>query len=172
MTGTWTKSGLCAAAASLIIAATPANAAMGCWNDGQVAAAKVRDLQSRLMVASLRCQAMGMSIMPAYNHFVRANRTALQNANSVILAQFRAGHGAEGQTQYDRFATALANVYGDDTTSQNVCAGMADLAEEAAAANGDQARLVAISDRFGLAPALPGGQCAISFASAASRNGN
>jgi hypothetical protein len=159
--------GLFAAAAAMLCTAMPAQAAMGCWNSDQVAAAKVRDLQSRLMVATLRCQAMGADVTEAYNRFVRANRTTIQGANAVLLAQFRSGYGSsQGQTQYDRFATALANIYGADATDHAVCADTAALAEEAAAAAGDIRRLVTIEDRFGFSPELPGGECGYSFASA------
>ena len=123
------------------------------------------------MVATLRCQAAHADVTPAYNHFVRANRDTLQGANAVLLAQFQIGFGSsQGQTQYDRFATALANGYGGDATDPGVCADTAALAEEAAAAGGDIARLVALEDRFGFSSALPGGQCDISFASAAGGN--
>jgi len=167
MKGQMRKGGLFAAATSLLCAAMPAHAAMGCWTPTQVAAAKVRDLQSRLMVATLRCQAMGADVSGAYNGFIRANRETIQGANAVLLAQFRAGFGSDsGQTEYDRFATALANIYGADATDSAVCAETAALADEASAAQGDIARLVAIEDRFGFSPELPGGQCGISFASA------
>jgi hypothetical protein len=166
MNGQMKKRGLFASAAILLCVSMPAEAAMGCWNETQVAAAKVRDLQSRLMVATLRCQAMGVNVSPAYNRFIAGNRATIQGANGVLLAQFRAGFGGEAQTQYDRFATSLANIYGDDATDPDVCADTAATAEEAAAANGDIARLVAIADRFGAVPELPGGQCTISFASA------
>ena len=166
MSGQMKRSGLFAAAAVMLCAAMPAQAAMGCWNSTQVAAAKVRDLQSRLMVATLRCQAMGADVTPAYNRFVRANRATIQGANAVLLAQFRTGYGSQAQTHYDRFATALANIYGADATDDAVCADTAALAEEAAAANGDISLLVAIEDRFGFSSELPGGQCSISFASA------
>ena len=167
MSGQMRKGGLFAAAAAMLCVSMPAHAVMGCWNSTQVAAAKVRDLQSRLMVATLRCQAMGADVSGAYNHFVRANREALQGANAVLLAQFRTGFGSsQGETQYDRFATALANIYGADATDQTVCADTGALAEEAAAANGDISRLVAIEDRFGFSSDLPGGQCGYSFASA------
>ena len=140
---------------------------MGCWNPTQVAAAKVRDLQSRLMVATLRCQAMGVDVSGAYNRFVGANRATIQGANGVLMAQFRSGYGSsQGETQYDRFATALANIYGDDATDHGVCADTGALAEEAAAANGDIGQLVAIEDRLGFSSTLPGGECGFSFASA------
>jgi hypothetical protein len=161
------KGGLFAAAAAMLCVSMPAHAVMGCWNPTQVAAAKVRDLQSRLMVATLRCQAAGADVSGAYNRFVRANRETIQGANAVLLAQFRNGFGSgQGETQYDRFATALANYYGADATDQAVCAETEALADEAASANGDISQLVAIEDRFGFASELPGGQCGYSFASA------
>jgi hypothetical protein len=167
MSGQMRKGGLLAAAAMMSCVGMPAQAVMGCWNPTQVAAAKVRDLQSRLMVATLRCQAMGADISGAYNRFVSANRETLRGANSVLLAQFRTGFGSnQGETQYDRFATALANIYGADATDAAVCAETGTLADEAAAANGEIGRLVAIEDRFGFSSELPGGQCGISFASA------
>jgi hypothetical protein len=161
------KIGRLAAAALILCVGMPANAMMGCWNPTQVAAAKVRDLQSRLMVATLRCQTTGTDMSTAYNRFVRANRETIQGANTVLLAQFRTGFGnAQGDTQYDHFATALANGYGADATDATTCADAAALADEAAAANGDIGRLVAIEDRFGFSSELPGGQCAVTFASA------
>jgi len=172
MSGRVKKGGLFAAATTLLLSISmPAHAVMGCWNPTQVAAAKVRDLQSRLMVATLRCQAVGADVTSAYNRFVRANRETIQGANAVLLSQFRTGFGGgEGQVQYDRFATALANVYGADATDEAVCAETGALADEAAAANGDISQLVAIEDRFGFSSDLPGGQCGISFASAAGGN--
>ena len=164
-----TKMGLRGAlglAAAALLYAQPASAAMSCWNEHETAAAKIRDLQSRLMVATLRCQAAGADVSDAYNRFVRANRETIQGANAVLLAQFRTGYGSQAQTHYDRFATALANIYGADATDQAVCADTAALAEEAAAANGDIGQLVAIEDRFGFSSDLPGGECGYSFAAA------
>jgi hypothetical protein len=167
MSGRVRNGALFAAAALALGAAMPAQATMGCWNETQLAAAKVRDLQSRLMVASLRCAAFGVDITPAYNRFVVANRDTIQGANRVLMAQFRAGYGSEAQTHYDRFATALANAYGADATDRSVCAETALVAEEAAAANGAIDALVALEDRFGFAASsLPGGRCGVTFASA------
>ena len=166
MCGQRRKAGLFVTAAILLATSMPANAMVGCWNETQLAAAKVRDLQSRLMVASLRCQAMGVNVIASYNNFVQANRETIQGANAVILAQFRSGFGSDAQTQYDRFTTALANLYGDDATSRDVCEETALIAEDAASATGDIRQLVAIEDRLGFSSPLPGGQCGVSFASA------
>jgi hypothetical protein len=154
-----TFGGLGAAAALAMTGAAPAQAAMSCWNESQVAAARVRDLQSRLMVDALRCRAYGIDILGAYNEFVRSNRATIQAANSVILGHFTRSFGASGQSEYDRFTTALANEYGGDATSGESCAEAASLAAEAVAAGGDVQRLVEIEERFGPPPSLPGGQC-------------
>ncbi len=166
MRGQYMKSGVVAAAVLALGVAMPAQATMTCWNETQLAAAKVRDLQSRLMVATLRCAAMGVDIAPAYNRFVVANRDTIQGANRIIMAQFRSGFGGQAQLHYDRFATALANAYGDDATDRTICADTATIAEEAAAAAGNVDALVALEDRFGFAPALPGGRCGVTFAAA------
>jgi hypothetical protein len=167
MSGRIRKGGLYAAAAIMLGVAMPAHAVMGCWNPTQVAAAKVRDLQSRLMVATLRCQAMGADVTGAYNNFLRANLTTIQGANQVLLAQFRSGFGnAQAETQYDHFATSLANAYGADATSPEVCHDTATLADEAAAAQGDIRQLVALEERLGFESELPGGVCTVSFAAA------
>lgn len=159
--------GLGASVALMVMGAVPAQAAMSCWNETEVSAARVRDLQSRLMVDALRCRAYGIDILGAYNEFVRSNRGTIQQANALLLAQFSRGFGRAGQTEYDRFTTALANSYGGDETSGERCAESASVAAEAVAAGGDVQRLVEIEQRFGPAPSLPGGQCPASFETAA-----
>jgi hypothetical protein len=160
------KGGLCLAAATIGVG-QPAQAAMGCWDRNNAAAAKIRDLQSRLMVATLRCQAIGIDVLGAYNAFVSTNRSTIQAANGAIKAQFAAGYGAAAERQYDSFTTALANAYGGDQTNAEVCRDTAAVAEQAVAAGGDIGRLLEIAERVGVEPKLPGGECPISFAAVA-----
>ena len=143
-----------------LVCAAPAQAVPACWSEADMDAAKVRDLQSRLMVATLRCQGAGIDITTAYNRFVVANRATLQGVNGVLMTQFRSGFGDDAQTQYDRYATALANAYGGDATDRRVCANSERLADEAAAAEGSVARLVSLHSRSGLPPPRPGAACA------------
>ncbi len=165
MTKLLLKGGLCLAAFSIGVS-QPVNASMACWDQNQVAAAKIRDLQSRLMVATMRCRAFGLDVLPAYNEFVRVNRSTIQGANALIKAQFKAGFGeALAQKSYDSFTTALANTYGADATSAEVCEETAEIASEAVAAGGNIARLLDIADRVGSRPELPGGRCPVTFAS-------
>src|SRR5688500_19616430 len=141
--------GVLGLAAAALVYAQPAAAAMSCWNERETAAAKIRDLQSRLMVATLRCRAIGIDVLTAHNDFVRINRSTLQEANGVIKAQFDRGYGREGQRCYDSFTTAMANQYGADATSGQACQETASVAAEAVAAEGDVARLVELADSFG-----------------------
>lgn len=146
-----------ALAASLLVAA-PARA--GCWTVQDVEAAKVRDLQSMLMVGALRCRAIGRDILPDYNGFVNASRVGLVAINDRLKARFFGDLGPTvGQRHYDRFTTALANAYGAGGTDEGLCADMAALAREAQGEGGDVAGLIRIADRQGLAPALPGAMC-------------
>ena len=155
---------------AMLVAAQPAQAAMGCWNQRDASAAKVRDLQSRLMVASLRCRAMGFDILPSYNKFVRTSRGALQDSNGLIKARFAAAYGkGAAQSRYDSFTTAMANTYGGDQTSQEICRETAAIAKEAAEADGDIDRLVAIGESMGRTPRLPGGECPVAFAAKGSK---
>ena len=160
------KGGLCLAVFALGFA-QPASAAMGCWDQNHTAAAKIRDLQSRLMVATMRCRAFGMDVLPEYNEFVRANRTTIQDANGLIKKQFAKGYGPAGQSRYDSFTTSLANSYGADETNEAVCAETAAVASEAVGAAGNLERLLDLAERIGSSPDLPGGECPVSFAEAA-----
>jgi hypothetical protein len=161
------KGGACVAVAAAGFLMQPAHAAMSCWSSQHVAAAKVRDLQSRLMVATMRCRAMGIDVLPEYNDFVRTNRSTIQAANGVIKAQFNAGFGRNGQTEYDRFTTSLANAYGADATSVPICRETAAKARQAVSTRGDIQGLIAIVESMGPTPRLPGGVCAVTFAQAA-----
>ena len=139
--------------------AAPAQAS-SCWRPDDVAAAMVRNLQSQLMVAALRCRTTGVDVTPAYNRFVVANRSTLRRANRLLLSQFRAGFGEDGaQAQFDEFATRLANAHSIDTTSSRHCSEAVSLAEEGVAEGGALWRLAEVGYRVRLRAPLPGGVC-------------
>ncbi|WP_156679070.1 hypothetical protein [Sphingomonas profundi] len=137
-----------------MIGAVPANAA--CWADRTREAVNVRELQTMLMVASLRCHAAGIDILADYNGFMQASRGAIEAANLEIKGHFAAEGG--GQADYDRFTTLLANSYGDDATDPAACAEAAGTAHEIAAAP-DQLHRLASARIF--PRLLPGGACGV-----------
>lgn len=158
---------VCAATAALSVL-SPANAA--CWSSDHASAARVRDLQTFLMVETLRCNAMGFNISPEYNAFVRGNRAAISQANNLLKSFFIKTSGpVYGQGDYDRFTTRLANSYGSARTNEDTCDMAADVAAEASQMNNSSEGLEMIADRQGLNPALPGGRCGQSSMAARER---
>ena len=148
---------ICTAAAVLTVV-TPADAA--CWTAEPADAARVRDLQTFLMVETLRCSAIGFNISRQYNAFVRGNRAAIGQANDKLKAFFiRSSGPVYGQTAYDRFTTRLANNYGASPTDEGTCDSARSVAEEAAMMENNSEGLMMIADRQGLDPDLPGGFC-------------
>lgn len=147
------------------MAAMPVQAV--CWTDSAAEATQVRMLQTRLMVATLKCQTAGIDITAPYNDFVRAKRDVLAGVNTRIKAHFAAeaagaGADAAGQAEYDRFVTSLANAFGADKTSADTCAAAAALAIDAAGGNTDLLHLAAAQDEAtipAVARRLGGGLC-------------
>lgn len=145
---------LCAA----LLATTPAQSA--CWSNEHLAAARVRDLQTWLMVETLRCQVMRFDLSADYNGFLRANRTAIGDANDRLKRFFIAADGPVfGQQSYDRFTTRLANAYGAGHTGAESCEQARTVAHDAAMMDNSAEGLLMIAERQGLSPQLPGGIC-------------
>lgn len=150
------KSTVAAAAILSILSTTAAQASTSCWGGRELSAAHVRQMQTMLMVATLRCRAARIDISPEYNGFITAQNPAITAANMVIKQHFAQAGGA--QSDYDRFATSLANGYGDDDTSAASCAEAAALAHEAAAVTDAGALDRVVAARL-FPAALPGGLC-------------
>ncbi len=147
--------------AAVLLAVTGTNAqASSCWSGVEQAAAKVRNLQLRLVDATLKCQMAGIDITPSYNEFVRANRATLQGANDVLRARL-------GEAEYDRFVTSLANGTAGGGTDAASCAQAAATADQGRGAAGEVQALVTVEEGLGNSPALPGGSCPITFTMAA-----
>ncbi len=155
------------AVAVICTSATPAFSA-SCWQAEEASAAKVRDLQTRLMVAGLKCRGNGPEMLAVYNRFVVAHRSSIQRYNNVLRARFiRLSGKSGGERDYDRYTTALANAYGATDADQQACDEMVVLAKRAVLAR--PAELVPLAEDFGLDPKMSGGVCRIRMASAKQR---
>jgi len=146
------------AAAAAAVATAPIQAA--CWKSEEASAAGVRELQSMLMVAALRCQVAGHPMMNDYNEFVNSNRAAIGAMNDRIKAHFIRTFGpAGGQRAYDSFTTSMANGYGAASSGADVCADADSLAREGAGMGGSIEGLKLLAERQGLSAKLPEGLC-------------
>ncbi len=144
--------------ATSVVITAPAQAA-ACWSSESVAAAKVRDLETMLMVSALRCRTSGQDFLSKYNSFVRASRTPLTVANDRLRAHFAAGLGATaGLNAYDRYVTSLANRYGAGAEGLS-CRDMASITDAALREGTSFANLERLAVRAEVSPVLHGGMC-------------
>ena len=147
-----------AAVVAAMLAGAPAGAA--CWSPEQTAAARIRDLQSQLMVSTLKCQVIHVDLTKEYNAFIGGNRTAIAAVNMRLKSYFIRGEGpVAGQAAYDRFTTSLANGYGSARTNNATCEEARALATEASMMANSEEGLLLLADRAGVSPRLPGARC-------------
>jgi hypothetical protein len=143
-------------AMALCTIAQPASATSSAgWNQADRSAATIREFQTRLMVAALRCRAAGINVLASYNQFIAADRAELTEANDRLKTHFRSASPVNGDRDYDRYTTSLANQFAGEQWSPQSCDGAARLAREAARSSGN---LIAVASRDGElaeAPASP-----------------
>ena len=95
---------------------TPVAAA--CWEAEEYEAARMRDLQTVLMVSALKCGRADPSMPGAYNRWVGRAKDKLVAGEQKLLAHFvREGDKA----RYDKFTTALANRYSEYAEDAKFC---------------------------------------------------
>lgn len=92
-------------AGGLAVAASAAQA--NCSSPDVVRATQVRQLQTQLMVAALKCSHMPEH-MARYNSFVRAFGPQISDSASVLMAHFKRTSPTP-QKSFDKFITQLAN---------------------------------------------------------------
>jgi hypothetical protein len=142
----------------------PAQAA--CWTSGELAAAKIRDLEMMLMVSALRCRATGHDFLGKYNQFVRNSRPALTDANERLRGHFVAEVGAQrGLNAYDSYVTSMANQYGAGADGLN-CRDLASIAAAAVSGGTSFSSLHALAERADVRPRISGRACPVSVAQA------
>lgn len=133
--------------------------AASCWSDTAYQAAQLRDLDTMLMVATLRCRLKGNDFSADYNRFVINKRPILSAANIEMQAAFSQSVGkAKALGAYDGFMTKLANSYGNGTAGMN-CADMAALTKMAADAPALRGTIVSLAEQAGSRPPIPALRC-------------
>lgn len=129
-------------------------AAQNCWNGAVMKAAKVRDLQTLLMVGALQCRTSQHDVLGPYNRFVKAHRVAISVHNETLKSHFKRAGNARG---YDSFTTGLANGRSADSIDPDFCRETAALAERLASAS--QAEVEKLADAFVARPRGVGRSC-------------
>lgn len=161
------KSWMGVLAAGLAMVSGEAQAALGCWSDTAYEAAQLRDLDTMLMVATLRCRMKGADFSADYNRFVVEKRPILAAANVEIQSAFAQSVGkVKALGAYDDMMTKIANSYGNGMTGMS-CNDFAALARTAAEAPAVRASLVTLANAIGSKPPVPLTRCSASVAIAA-----
>ena len=143
---------LCAAA---VIVAAPQPSFAACWTASEVAAARVRDFDTMLMVSALRCRHGDSKMLSKYNAMVKRSRAALVVGNTRLRARF-ASQG--GQNAFDRYVTRVANRYGAGVDRLN-CLSIASIADNALAAPATFAALDRLAMESAVDPLIEGQRC-------------
>ncbi|MFQ5534848.1 MAG: hypothetical protein ACE5EM_08530 [Sphingomonadales bacterium] len=98
--------------ALLLTAAIPGEimAASDCVTSAQAKAARIRAVQTELMVAALKCDNRpGMALRDSYNQFVERFSPILVAQARILTGHFKHQFGADFERHQDRFITGLAN---------------------------------------------------------------
>ena len=141
---------------AVTVPVAPAQAA--CWTAEQVSAAKVRDLDTMLMVASLRCRHTNVAVLTSYNSYVVKQRKALVQINDTLRSHYASGDKKAAMTAYDNYVTKIANRYGAGAEGLG-CDDMQSIVEAMGAEQPQVEALIAVAERAGVNPYLDAPMC-------------
>jgi hypothetical protein len=142
--------------AAAVLAALPVTSAQAaCWGEHAINAAKIRDMETMLMVSALRCRSSDPTILPAYNAFIRSSRVALTQVNDTLRRQFADQGGLNG---YDRYVTSIANRYGAGAEGLS-CVDMASILSAAKSEAGSLVGLARLATAANVEPVLTDRRC-------------
>ena len=101
-----------AAFAALVLAVT-VQPAQACWTNAAQDAAKIKHLNTMLMVTALRCRNTADNFLPDYNRFVARHNGLIGAQNAELKKHLSATYGASGaEGALDRMSIGYANSYG------------------------------------------------------------
>ena len=144
------KAATCAAMSSLVFMSSTAAASDSCWYPDEIQAAQLTELETRLMVDTLKCRRQMPWLEEDYNAFEERNGEFLKTQYPIVIGRFmREDDGSPGgwRNSYDRYRTLTANLYSGAaaTPEPGRCARAASLARVAERASGEELRLLAES---------------------------
>lgn len=119
MTGQRQTIATCVAALALV--ATGTAHASACWDAPSIGAARISELETMLMVTSLRCRAKGFDFHESYERFADTYKDAFGAAQTALRTHFGASGSEEGRRAYDSYLIGVANFYGIGKTDADTC---------------------------------------------------
>jgi hypothetical protein len=108
------------AALVAVVTAMSVQPAQACWNTAAQDAAKIKHLNTMLMVTALRCRNTPDNFLPQYNRFVVKHNALIGSQNNVLKSHLSATYGAGGaMNALDRMSIGYANSYGTGHKAMN-----------------------------------------------------
>ena len=133
--------------------------AQACWTNAAQDAAKIKHLNTMLMVTALRCRNTPDNFLPHYNRFVVKHNSLIGSQNTALkghLAQTYGARGAEGAL--DRMSIGYANSYGNGHKSMD-CKQLKDLATKLSSEPHGVVTMAAAADSFVVGQSWAGPAC-------------
>lgn len=109
------------AALSALSLASHASAAVPCWDAPTIGAARISEFETLMMVSVLRCKSAGIDMRPDLDRFQTVQRGILEKAHEALRTRYGVARLKQGNNDYDRFITMVANAYGMGQTAAGVC---------------------------------------------------
>jgi hypothetical protein len=107
--------------------------AQSCAITSVQSSAKVRELNSILMVGALQCRGVpGNTVIADYNRFIAAHKVALANHSNALRSYFMRTSVARAASDFDQFSTRLANAHAQSASGAGFCAMVGQLVQTAA----------------------------------------
>jgi hypothetical protein len=154
MTNLVTKAALVAAA--IVMTVQPAQA---CWDSAAQDAAKIKHLNTMLMVTALRCRNTGDNFLPHYNRFVVRHNGLIGSQNNVLKTHLASTYGAGGALNaLDRMSIGYANSYGNGHAGMG-CSELKLLASKLADEPHGVATMAAVADTVVIGQSWSGAVC-------------
>jgi hypothetical protein len=152
------------AALAAVVAALTVQPAQACWTNASQDAAKIKHLNTMLMVTALRCRNTADNFLPQYNRFVTKHNALIGSQNNVLKSHLAQTYGAGGALNaLDRMSIGYANSYGNGHKRMG-CSELKQLATELSTQPHGVATMAAIADSTVDSKSWVGQACPVSIA--------
>lgn len=147
------------AALGAVLFAVSVQPAQACWTNAAQEAAKIKHLNTMLMVTALRCRNTADNFLPHYNRFVVKHNSLIGSQNAELRNHLSATYGARGaEDALDRMSIGYANSYGNGHRAMD-CRQLKDLAAKLSTEPHGVVTMAAVADLTVVGQSWSGATC-------------
>ena len=146
-------------ALAILLVSVSVQPAQACWSNAAQAAAKIKHLNTMLMVTALRCRKTPDNFLPQYIQFVVRHNSLIGAQNAELRNHLSATYGVRGaEGALDRMSIGYANSYGTGHKAMD-CRQLRELAAKLAIEPHGVATMAAVADATVTAQSWNGAVC-------------